>query len=429
MDIEVLNNLLSNVKELIDDENKKREDKGEAFNIFEITKKQSAEQHTHSAFIAELLNPNGSHKKGDLFLKYFLEIITQDIEDQNFGLYKKFKEFLKPNYLNTKVFVEKTILKAEKLGEVEGDTESSIESLSPEGGRLDILLKSNDNYISIENKIYASDQPNQIIRYCNFQKENNIVFYLTLLGEDPNLISKGKLKSRKHFYCISYKSHIIPWLDKCLGKIKEINASCILKGSISQYLILVKKLTNQLEKTIKMNEIIYRNLETTKEINKYYQGAIYTLRENFRNDVFLQLSELAIIKHHYQIEKQEKNNHWQIWIKPENLINPQFYFAIDSFSETNHENRKGKLYGGIRDGLGMNNIDIGINKNFNYSKMNIHWPIEFELYEEKLTNEQLVKLKQNPEEREEIINDIVMKMKIFIEDNQGKVVEANNLLT
>jgi len=42
---------------------------GENFNIFRILKVESSEVKTHSAFIAELLNPNGSHGQKDTFLK------------------------------------------------------------------------------------------------------------------------------------------------------------------------------------------------------------------------------------------------------------------------------------------------------------------------------------------------------------------------
>lgn len=44
------------------------------FNVFEILKLQSNENRTHSAFIAELLNPHGSHLIGTTFLKLFLEV-------------------------------------------------------------------------------------------------------------------------------------------------------------------------------------------------------------------------------------------------------------------------------------------------------------------------------------------------------------------
>src|SRR5688500_17218697 len=46
---------------------------GENFNIFRILKVDSNEVRTHSAFLAELLNPKGSHGQKDVFLKLFIE--------------------------------------------------------------------------------------------------------------------------------------------------------------------------------------------------------------------------------------------------------------------------------------------------------------------------------------------------------------------
>ena len=43
------------------------------FNIFSILRKSSDEVNLHSKFIYELLNPNGSHQQGDIFLNLFIE--------------------------------------------------------------------------------------------------------------------------------------------------------------------------------------------------------------------------------------------------------------------------------------------------------------------------------------------------------------------
>ena len=47
---------------------------GENFNLFRLLKIEASEVRTHSAFIAELLNPQGSHGQGDAFLKCFIQI-------------------------------------------------------------------------------------------------------------------------------------------------------------------------------------------------------------------------------------------------------------------------------------------------------------------------------------------------------------------
>ena len=49
--------------------------RGEWFNVFNVLGVSTDEVRTHSAFIAELLNPQGSHGCGDEFLKAFIEAI------------------------------------------------------------------------------------------------------------------------------------------------------------------------------------------------------------------------------------------------------------------------------------------------------------------------------------------------------------------
>lgn len=50
-----------------------RELKGEFFNLFSILKVERDEVHTHSTFLAELLNPSGSHGNKEKFLKLFIQ--------------------------------------------------------------------------------------------------------------------------------------------------------------------------------------------------------------------------------------------------------------------------------------------------------------------------------------------------------------------
>ena len=79
--------LLSGVSEI-----KKKYDEiailtGENFNVFNILGLSTKEVRTHSAFIAELLNPKGSHGQGDTFLKLFVEQQKDKIRAQNHKTY------------------------------------------------------------------------------------------------------------------------------------------------------------------------------------------------------------------------------------------------------------------------------------------------------------------------------------------------------
>lgn len=47
---------------------------GEQFNVFSILGVEADEVRTHSAFLADLLNPQGSHRQGAAFQKLFLKV-------------------------------------------------------------------------------------------------------------------------------------------------------------------------------------------------------------------------------------------------------------------------------------------------------------------------------------------------------------------
>ncbi len=211
--------------------------KGENFNIFSILKMESKENATHSAFLGELLDPEGSHNLGTSFLKLFFEILG-----------------------TTHLDLESCRVKLEHFVGQRNDLEKT-------GGRVDIYIWDKyNNSICIENKIYASDQNVQIQRYCNYNSKNNQVYYLTLQGDEPGTESRGELESGKDFHLLSYASDILNWLLACA---REACNSPILRETIQQYIILIKKLTNQLTDTKMQKEIqklIAENYLTTKTL-------------------------------------------------------------------------------------------------------------------------------------------------------------------
>ena len=136
--------LFESIKPIITDNKKlqaEKESKGEFFNIFSILKMETDEVNTHSAFLAELLNPKGSHGQQDLFLRKFLETIVHTD---------------KLNIQNAQVCMEFTI----------GPISENYET----GGRIDILihLPKAKYLILIENKINAGDQKLQLFRYNQY---------------------------------------------------------------------------------------------------------------------------------------------------------------------------------------------------------------------------------------------------------------------
>ena len=110
---------------------------GGLFNMFRICGVNHYEN-THSAIIAELLNPQGTHSLKSELLEAFLNLIGKDFIPDTFNPY------------NATVYTEYTTDK----------------------GRIDILIEdANQNAIIIENKIYADDQYEQLKRYEQFAKQ------------------------------------------------------------------------------------------------------------------------------------------------------------------------------------------------------------------------------------------------------------------
>ena len=212
--------------------------KGEHFNIFSILQMESKENATHSAFLGELLNPQGSHLLGSCLLKYWLdEISYEGALDIN----------------KARVELEKHI--------------GTIDLKNKTGGRIDIFIyDKSGNSISIENKIYAGDQEAQVERYVNHQTVRNTMYYLTLDGAEPSDTSRGSLKSGEDYHCISYRENVIAWLEKC---IKEAADQPMLRESIKQYLLLIKKLTHQLtdhQMQEQIHELIKSKLQAAKVV-------------------------------------------------------------------------------------------------------------------------------------------------------------------
>jgi hypothetical protein len=228
---------------------------GENFNIFSVIKMESKEVRTHSAFIGELLNPKGTHGLKDEPLKIFVDMLNSKFKEADtIDVDAKSKEE------KFKIDKESAITTVEKyIGFTNED--------KTEGGRIDIIVEDKDkNAIIIENKIYAIEQTNQLIRYNNYSK-NSPILYLTLDGTAPS--SAEGLTENSHYFNISYKEHIKEWLELCL---KEAVEYPMLREVIKQYIYLIKKLTKQ-TKNNEMNQEIKKLIENDFDIATSFVNA------------------------------------------------------------------------------------------------------------------------------------------------------------
>ena len=192
---------------------KKEKEEGKCFNVFSALDICSDEMRLHSRLLATLLNPEASHGLGNEFLKLFLIAL---------GLPEDYITYCKEQ------IVERPI------GEV---TEAT-------GGRIDIILEDRGHAVIIENKIYAGDQPNQLLRYHNYGVktfgENNFkLVYLTLYGSDPSPYSLGG--EHFEFIKLSYAQDIL----KLLEDFVPTQPQKPVHSTIEDYITIIKQLTDQ----------------------------------------------------------------------------------------------------------------------------------------------------------------------------------------
>jgi|LakMenE01Jun11ns_1017448.scaffolds.fasta_scaffold9869832_2 hypothetical protein len=218
--------LLNEVSEKLRNFEESQKKEGGIFNIFSITKIERREVDTHSAMIAELLNPRGRHGQDDKFLIQFLKTVIPECE------------FSETN--SASVFKEK-----------------SFNSL----GRVDILIILDDHVFVIENKIDAEDGEKQLERYKKiletYNNKKRHLIYLTIDGSEAEKYSLGSVKDNE-YRRISYENHILNWLDSC---IEISNTLPKLEYALRQYQDIIKKITGKSMTNNLKNELVELLLE------------------------------------------------------------------------------------------------------------------------------------------------------------------------
>lgn len=286
--------LLNQVGSILKSYDKIAKSTGENFNIFTVMGMESNEVKTHSSIIGELLNPKGSHGLKEIPLNIFLQqVIKPLLEENNNELFTKHFDF---DFENTKSYIE--------------DFAGKINEDKTEGGRIDIVIKDNKKAFLIENKIYADEQTNQLIRYKKFYPNAPIIF-LTLFGSDAKTATD--LEINKDYFIISYEEHVLKWLEECL---KEAVKYPMLREVIRQYINLVKKLTHQTinqELKKEIMELIKNNFLEAAEIAKNYDAAKNDVIEGFWVKLFESQSLKEKLKETWKIEQNKtlipKYNH------------------------------------------------------------------------------------------------------------------------
>ena len=230
-------------------------------------------ENTHSAIIAELLNPKGTHSLKSELLEAFLSLIDKDFVPTDF------------NPSDATVYTEYTTDK----------------------GRIDILIKdTNKNALIIENKIYAADQYEQLKRYDQFAKKEfkaYQIYYLTLWGNEATPQSGEGV----NYLTISYADTIIRWLDKCIALAARLP---LVRETLIQYSNHLKILTNQDMNTKNQEEIVktladFGSLETVQNVFLNYPKIFDYLAKKHFNPKMEEFAKQNGLVYHY--ERATKN--------------------------------------------------------------------------------------------------------------------------
>jgi len=334
-----IENLLSQTSTITNSYKRVQKATGENFNIFSVLGIEHYEESTHSRFIAELLNPNGRHGFDNLFLIKFLDLLGIDNNFFDVNNYRVETEFF--------------------IGNV---TETT-------GGRIDILLTDNNNgsQVMIENKIYAAEQPNQLLRYYNYN-QNAKLLYLTLYGNDSQQDSEQENKENKEkiYTNVSYSEFIVLWLEEC-QKIAVENP--IVRETIRQYKNLVKKLTYQNTNQNMNNELLKAIVSEGKKEN--FESLISLV--NLTNDIF----KVAVENHLYPtLDKLLVKHNLTTTLEKEKFVNKNYEwlgFSIQSEKMSKHNLQIGFAFNTKRGAnsliIGFGYINQDIKNDFNYSKL------------------------------------------------------------
>lgn len=251
--------LLSHITSIRHKYEKQAELTGENFNVFNILRLSHYEVRTHSAFIGELLNPSGTHGQKEKYLKLFTDVYFSDFDSNN-----------------AKIELEKHI------GYISEDRER--------GGNIDILISDNKKRaIIIENKINASDQEKQLLRYYNYGKDNGLefkLFYLTLNGSSPEEYSRYSL-DKNNYINISYEKNILAWIKNCLSESQNLPG---IKETLKQYIYLIKQLTNQTTDIMK-KEIIELIISNEELLDTYLEISKFDIVANVRKTIFIKIKK------------------------------------------------------------------------------------------------------------------------------------------
>lgn len=246
------------------------------FNVFTTLLSAQDEVRLHTRFLHELLNPEGTHDCGDLFLKLFFETIRKHpaLEHDDSVSEEEWSHYDQP------------CLWAGK-------------EVSTNQGQLDLLLEFDSHLLVIENKIWAVEQDRQLARYIDYlesQNKQSHALYLTLDGK------AATTHENKAYLRISYKEHIMAWLERCLHSTYDIVP---INQVLIQYRNVVKQLIGQtmeiktmemIKEFIRKNPLILKtHSEVAAAVEEIRKERRQEMRQRFADGLITSLSDRYLV--------------------------------------------------------------------------------------------------------------------------------------
>jgi hypothetical protein len=206
-----------------------RRQRAPEYNIFKLLGREKDEEATHTPFLCDLLDPRGKHSQEHIFLETFLKMCAEK-KDQYGRLFP-----VTPDQVHT--------------GRWHVRSERKLYFKDPTlYGKVDIILWNDQSrvLIIIENKIYSSEQSDQLYRYSKWMDEQDSLYeYRALLYLTPNGDNSYTSHGRS-YYPVSYRSDISDWLTSTLtGNLeqkKDFKIPNKLAVVLQQYLEIIRNI-------------------------------------------------------------------------------------------------------------------------------------------------------------------------------------------
>ncbi len=329
----LVKSLVDTTQQLIKDNWEEARNQETGVNLFGILGIEGKENY-HSKFLAYLLDPSASHNCGADFLNLFLKQLT--IISPDFPTAEEF------GTSRARVGIEHFC--GEK-GEIDG---VAI------GGRIDIVIfPGNENQgkvmpIVIENKIYAGDQPDQLVRAKNEFKNGSWLYYLTRFGNLASSYTAGNLVHNNAFngyQSISNKHFIHSWLENCANVQKSKQA---ITHSIKSYTLTIERLTdkqsklqiaminNLLESLSGTDDVLGTLTQLKNSVNRFLPDLNRKFADNLQSD----------LGSDFKVEPNESfgSRYAFIRIRPINWKSNYIAIGFDAWNKTNKQSDIQALY-------------------------------------------------------------------------------------